>query len=813
MKCDACGHENLENATFCAGCGKKLESSNKCPQCGFENQPGATFCSGCGESLEKMATPTPTTPTEPQTPLQTQKPSKVKPKKLLLALVAAVLVVAIVVGMVVVMPWPVKATAVEAAGTYQDGMLMIVQDGKYGFMDTNGNIAVPCIYETAYPYENGTAQVRINGGWQEIDRTGQAANSTTNRDEFMIDVSSLIVTPYIYDAISPPIEGLAMVERDDKWGFVDATGKEVIPCIYDYVDYGYSFSEGLAMVVKDDKYGFVDATGKEVVPCIYDYADSFSEGVAWVRKGDNETGKWGFIDATGKEVVPCIYEYTNGVYAYRFSEGLTAVIKGHKRGYVDATGKEVVPCIYDGAQSFSEGLAAVGKVGNYGYIDATGKEVIPFVYDAADSFSEGLAAVEKDGNYGYIDATGKEVVPCIYDSAESFSEGLARVRKGDWKNGKYGFVDATGKEVVPCIYDSANSFSEGLAAVRKDDKYGFVDATGKEVVPCIYDSAESFSEGLARVRKGDWENGKYGFVDATGKELASLTIDTEESFSALFEGLHSSQWSEFVFLLYAMWFPNNGGAVPSEDDRKLAVIFTPEHITDGTTRYIGNGMFTAKDSDTIHEIYNVSGDVVANFTDMDTFSATFAKGAALFAEGKDFQAKKYLKAALKLQPGNPYVSAMLNGTSANTADVPAYNVATVPAKSAGFDDQFREAVALYEAGSPDAQAAMEAVFIAYPQEPQLYSFLADEYEIRGDTEVALSILRYGYEITESQTLRDRFDSLVIEHDLGENSDEVLAALEFAEQLADLTGKGEDFDKGKNIGKEIYEAMNGIRFGS
>ena len=51
------------------------------------------------------------------------------------------------------------------------------------------------------------------------------------------------------------------------------------------------FSEGLAMVALNEKWGFVDKSGKVVVPLKYDWVGDFSEGLAAVTLN----GKWGFI--------------------------------------------------------------------------------------------------------------------------------------------------------------------------------------------------------------------------------------------------------------------------------------------------------------------------------------------------------------------------------------------------------------------------------------------------------------------------------------------------------------------------------------
>ena len=150
-----------------------------------------------------------------------------------------------------------------------------------------------------------------------------------------------------------------------------------------------------------DKFGFIDQSGTEVVPCKYDIAYRFSEGLAAVKLNDRR----GFIDQSGTEVVPCKYDF-----AYSFSEGLAAVELNDKYGFIDQSGTEVIPYKYDLAYSFSEGLATVELNGKWGFIDQSGTEVIPYKYDWAGVFSEGLAAVKLNDKEFYIDKTGKEYI-------------------------------------------------------------------------------------------------------------------------------------------------------------------------------------------------------------------------------------------------------------------------------------------------------------------------------------------------------------------------------------------------------------------
>ena len=294
---------------------------------------------------------------------------------------------------------------------------------------------------------------------------------------------------------------------------------------YDEVE---SFSEGLAKVKKGEKVGFINTKGEEVVPCKYDQVGLFSDGFAMVKKSE----KHGFINIKGEEVVPCKYDQVG-----LFSDGFAEVKKERKWGFINSKGEEIVPCKYDYAYSFSEGFAeVVDKDGKCGFINTKGEEIIPCKYDEADSFSEGFAMIVKDGKYGFINTKGEEVIPCKYANAASFSDGLARIEKDE----KHGFINIKGEEVIPCKYDYAYSFSEGFAAVNKDGKYGFINVKGEEVVPCQYDPCYAdfgqyyFSEGLAIVVKENkyGEFGyKYGFVNTKGEEIVPCKYDKVESFS------------------------------------------------------------------------------------------------------------------------------------------------------------------------------------------------------------------------------------------------------------------------------------------
>ena len=325
-----------------------------------------------------------------------------------------------------------------------------------------------------------------------------------------------LVMPCNYDDVYSFSDGLALVERNDQWGYVNTTGREVIPCKYLISCMCFGLTEHLACLCADGRFGFLDKTGQTVIPFQYTEAAPFAEGLAVVRQGD----KWGFIDKAGQSVVPVHYDF-----ALPFSEGLAAVKLGKCWGFIDTTGREVIPLKYEDADAFHGGLAAVRLNHQWGFIDKTGNEIIACKYHLYESFAEGIAGVLTGNRLGFIDRTGQEIVPSPvrilvsqwlfrrghggrmparqmgvhqYRGARSHSinlygrrqlqEGLARVQL----NGAWGYIDKTGQLVIPLRYAKALSFSEGLAGVQVNGKWGFIDKTGREVIVPTYEDVLAF---------------------------------------------------------------------------------------------------------------------------------------------------------------------------------------------------------------------------------------------------------------------------------------------------------------------------------
>src|SRR3989339_372347 len=178
-------------------------------------------------------------------------------------------------------------------------------------------------------------------------------------------------------------------------------------------------------VYKDKKWGYIDKTGRIIIPFKFDSAGIFSEGLVSVEQND----KVGFIDKAGRQVIPPRYDN-----AQPFSEGLASVMIKSQYGYIDRSGKMVIPPQFEDAGPFSEGLALISFNGKqWNYINKSGKIVINGeAFVMARGFSEGMAAaMGENEKYGFIDKTGKFVIQPQFHRVGDFSEGLAAVQPGD----------------------------------------------------------------------------------------------------------------------------------------------------------------------------------------------------------------------------------------------------------------------------------------------------------------------------------------------------------------------------------------------
>lgn len=490
-------------------------------------------------------------------------------------------------------------------GNFKNGLAYVHANGKYGFINGKGELAIPMQYNLVSEFNNGYAVAKQNGKFGCINTSGQAA------------------IPFEYDGIDTPTNGLVRAKkgrgRSGKWGIINMQNNVIAP--FEYTVIG-AIKDGEAVARKGPKLGVINTEGKVVVPIAIeaDYLAPFNNGIAEIgmeRMVENIAGRpeirykyKGYVNRDGVIIVPPKYEFI-----YHFDSvwqagiGVAKVVIDNKVGYLDPKGTVIVPPAYTKIEGFEEaymtqkGLAKV-RVGNkFGYINAQGKQVLAPAYSSVDGFAATLQDTTKlakasiDGKFGYINHREVPVIPLIYDLVSPIFDQSVIVKS----QGKQGIVSIEHDTLLPIEYDgirllkgsqntllltyksqpelvrfdslgrvkshtSLASYAPEKVVGQKDSKYkyitdfnqygiaviqddkkqvGLAKADGKVIVKPDYQTIGKFSEGLApfKVDHKDRSKQLWGYLNTQGNEV----IDGKYSEASVFGNnrglvLYNRQW-------------------------------------------------------------------------------------------------------------------------------------------------------------------------------------------------------------------------------------------------------------------------------
>lgn len=348
------------------------------------------------------------------------------------------------------------------------------EDGKWGMLDLQGNVAFPPIYEATWGFMGGLAPVMLNGKWGYINKHNE------------------VVIPCIYDRVLGFCEGYASVKLGDNRAVINIEGTLITKFKYTYI---CSFSEGIASVRIGKRWTCINTSGKELFKPVYKAICPFLNGFAYVL---NKKNKSGAIGRNGNVIIP--FEYENILY---MEDGLIAVLKKELWGFLDSNSNVVIPFQFDKVDGgFTNGYCIVKKGKHFGIINKTGKVVVPFVM--RDIFSiktfhsksskNVLAIVSLDRCMAHINKDKKIV--------EGFDANQLNPKYIDpYIFHAYGIIRITDcKIILPFKYSKIRAFRGELAKVELGSKTGYINPKGKWAIPLSdYGFASSFWEERAIV--------------------------------------------------------------------------------------------------------------------------------------------------------------------------------------------------------------------------------------------------------------------------------------------------------------------------
>jgi hypothetical protein len=285
-------------------------------------------------------------------------------------------------------------------------------------------------------------------------------------------------------------EGLASIfdKKSKKYYIINLKGESLPVEISDFeiksvffIDVPHSFEDGMLIVGKDKKWGFINSQGKLVIPMKYDRVSEFNGGCASAQID----GKWFVLDKEGVE-----HPINNNTVSEinHFTENLAPFKTFDKAmGFIDVNGQIAIQPHYTALGFFSDSLAwARDSYDKIGYINHKGEWVIKPQFDVARNFDAeaGLARVKINDNWEYVTTKGEIIQIKDTKSFDDFFDGLAMGEKND----KKGFFNNKGEWVIQPQFDDAKDFKYNYAAVKKDGRWGVIDKEGKWMIQPTFDA-------------------------------------------------------------------------------------------------------------------------------------------------------------------------------------------------------------------------------------------------------------------------------------------------------------------------------------
>ena len=158
----------------------------------------------------------------------------------------------------------------------------------WGLVDTSCNFTLEPVYNCFGEFYQSIALVSKGDRIAYIDENGK------------------LLKPFDFISGTHFSEGLAFVLGTDSAISCIDTAMNIVFAL-PAVERAEIFEDGLAAVKVGDKFGYIDRSGKNVIPCTFDVVTPFSEGYAavanFVSIKDSLILKWNYIDKKGKVVI------------------------------------------------------------------------------------------------------------------------------------------------------------------------------------------------------------------------------------------------------------------------------------------------------------------------------------------------------------------------------------------------------------------------------------------------------------------------------------------------------------------------------
>ena len=205
---------------------------------------------------------------------------------------------------------PMKYAWLENFNQY--GLARAKEDSLFGLIDQNGSVILPFEYDQIGECADSLCLVVKDGKYGYVNVKGDLAIPLN------FDFKLEALTWGRFDA------GYAKFHQKGKYGILDSLGKKTFPAIFQ--DVGDYRQKDLIAVKKRGQWGYSNENLSLMIPYEYDYAISFRQHLGLVKK----EGAWNLIDQEAKVALPNQFDAVKPIGEYLYE-----VEQAGKKGLLD----------------------------------------------------------------------------------------------------------------------------------------------------------------------------------------------------------------------------------------------------------------------------------------------------------------------------------------------------------------------------------------------------------------------------------------------------------------------------------------------
>ncbi len=363
-------------------------------------------------------------------------------------------------------------------------------DGKYGIIDTSGNIVIEPIYDNI-KLPNPEKAIFIC----KLEDKSIVVNEK-NKEIF---TEYETVEPITLNGVvsNVPYEKMVLrYKKDGKYGLINYEGKEITKPIYEEIK-SLENKESELLVKKDGKYGVINSKGARLIKEEY----------------DNIVGD-GFY--TSKEK----YKYSGYIVSNKTNQG-------YRYGYIDYEHKKMLEVEYNSIDRIIENvdtnevLLIASKNGQYGVIN-NNKIIINYSYQGIEyEKNNKIFELQRSGKYGIADYNGKEIIPVVYSDIEIKGTYIKALKNEEAEPILY---NISGEKIENTKYTSMLCTENENYYITIDNEgfYGIINKDNIELIENKYNYLEYLHEDYFIAAK---EDGYLGIINTADETLVDFKYE------------------------------------------------------------------------------------------------------------------------------------------------------------------------------------------------------------------------------------------------------------------------------------------------